>query len=462
MPTVTMPQLGESVAEGTIGKWLKQVGETVTVGEPIVEVVTDKVNAEVPSPFDGVLTKILVEEGATVPNEAEIAVIEAAGAASATAQTASAPAPSAAAPSQAPAPTAPAPSAPTAVQTAPVPAAAPAAPAAVAPAPTVDVTESLAAYTGRMTPSVRRLAREHGVDLARVSGTGFNGRVTRDDIEAYIAAGGNGSAPAAATPAASPAAVPAAPASTPAPAAPAATPPAPGQDYLKPLSKMRKGIAAQMTRASAVPTAYETVEVDMSAVMRLRDRNKRAYQEREGISLSYVAFVSKAAVEALRKQPDLNSHWTEEGHWIRSAINLGIAVAVEDGLMVPVVRDADSLSIHGLNKAINEVAARTRSGRLKATDVGGGTFTVDNTGWTGSILTLPILNVPEIAILTMEAIVKKPVVIDSPAGDSIAIRPMMAMVLGFDHRATDGAQAGRFLTDVKRWLESVHDQTPVW
>jgi 2-oxoisovalerate dehydrogenase E2 component (dihydrolipoyl transacylase) len=241
-----------------------------------------------------------------------------------------------------------------------------------------------------------------------------------------------------------------------------ATPAGPGQDYLKPLSKLRKGIAAQMTRANAVPTAYETVEVDMSAVIRVRDRNKRAYQEREGISLSFVAFVSKASVEALRKQPDLNSHWTDEGHWIRSAINLGIAVAVEDGLMVPVVRDADTLSIHGLNKAINEVAARTRAGKLKATDIGGGTFTVDNTGWTGSILTMPILNVPEVAILTMEAIVKKPVVIESPAGDSIAIRPMMAMVLGFDHRATDGAQAGRFLTDVKQWLESVDDQTPIW
>jgi 2-oxoisovalerate dehydrogenase E2 component (dihydrolipoyl transacylase) len=311
-----------------------------------------------------------------------------------------------------------------------------------------------------MTPSVRRLAREHGVDLAKVAGTGFGGRVTRDDIEAYVAASGNGStaqAPAAPTPAPAPASAQA-PASAPAPATPAG----PGQDYLKPLSKLRKGIAAQMTRANAVPTAYETVEVDMSAVIRVRDKNKRAYQEREGISLSFVAFVSKASVEALRKQPDLNSHWTDEGHWIRSAINLGIAVAVEDGLMVPVVRDADTLSIHGLNKAINEVAARTRAGKLKATDIGGGTFTVDNTGWTGSILTMPILNVPEVAILTMEAIVKKPVVIESPAGDSIAIRPMMAMVLGFDHRATDGAQAGRFLTDVKQWLESVDDQTPIW
>jgi 2-oxoisovalerate dehydrogenase E2 component (dihydrolipoyl transacylase) len=312
-----------------------------------------------------------------------------------------------------------------------------------------------------MTPAVRRLAREHGVDLSRVAGTGFNGRVTRDDVLGYVAA--NGSTPGAAPVASS------APAASQAPAAPAqpaastaAAPAGPGQDYKKTLSKMRQGIAAQMTRASAVPTAYETVEVDMSAVMRLRDRTKRAYQEREGIGLSYVAFVTKAAITGLRKQPDLNSHWTDDGHWVRAAINVGIAVAVDDGLMVPVVRDADTLSIHGLNKAINEVAARTRAGKLKAGDIGGGTFTVDNTGWTGSILTLPILNVPEVAILTMEAIVKKPVVVETPGGDAIAIRPMMAMVLGFDHRATDGAQAGRFLTDVKQWLESVDDQTPIW
>jgi 2-oxoglutarate dehydrogenase E2 component (dihydrolipoamide succinyltransferase) len=464
MPTVTMPQLGESVAEGTIGKWLKQVGDAVAVGEPIVEVVTDKVNAEVPSPFEGVLTKILVEEGATVPNEAEIAVIEAVGSAAATEAPAPAPAAAPAPPAPAAAPSEPAPAAAVPAPAAPAPAPAPVAVPVGTAAPAASASTALAEYSGRMTPAVRRLAREHSIDLARVPGTGFNGRVTRDDVLGYVAANGNGTA--ASTAEGSAPAAPAAQSPVPAPApagAPAgAATPTPGQDYLKPLSKLRKGIAAQMTRANAVPTAYETVEVDMSAVIRLRDKAKRAYQEREGISLSFVAFVSKASVEALRKQPDLNSHWTEEGHWIRSAINLGIAVAVDDGLMVPVVRDADGLSIHGLNKAINEVAARTRTGKLKASDIGGGTFTVDNTGWTGSILTLPILNVPEVAILTMEAIVKKPVVIESPAGDSIAIRPMMAMVLGFDHRATDGAQAGRFLTDVKRWLESVDDQTPIW
>ncbi len=456
MPTVTMPQLGESVAEGTIGKWLKQVGEHVELGEPIVEVVTDKVNAEVPSPFAGTLTKILVAEGQTVPNDADIAIIETGDVAAVSAPAAS-PAPAAASPAPAAASQASPPPATPASVTAPVPPPAAMAPPPSAPAVAIPVAAG-ARYEGRMTPAVRRLAREHAVDLALVPGSGFAGRVTRDDVLAYVAANGNGSAPT--LPAAS--AAPEAAAPTPSAAAGAATPATPGSDYLKPLSQMRRGIAAQMTRASAVPTAYETVEVDMSSVVRLRDRYKRSYQEREGIGLSFVAFVTKAAVEGLRRQPDLNSHWTDDGHWIRAAINIGVAVAVEDGLMVPVIRDADGLSIHGLNKAINEVAARTRNKKLKASDIGGGTFTVDNTGWTGSILTLPILNVPEIAILTMEAIVKKPVVIEAPTGDSIAIRPMMAMVLGFDHRATDGAQAGRFLTDVKRWLESVDDATPIW
>jgi 2-oxoisovalerate dehydrogenase E2 component (dihydrolipoyl transacylase) len=224
---------------------------------------------------------------------------------------------------------------------------------------------------------------------------------------------------------------------------------------------MRKAIATQMTRSLSVPVAYSTVEVDMSSVVRVREAKKRSYQAREGIGLSFVSFVTKATVEALRKHPDLNGHYTEEGHWRRKRINVGVAVAVDDGLVVPVIHDADGLSIHGLNRAINDLADRARANRLKLDDIQGGTFTVDNTGWTGSVLTQPIINVPEIGILTMEAIVKRPVVVESPAGDSIAIRPMMNMVLGFDHRATDGAQAGVFLADVKRWLESVDDQTPI-
>jgi 2-oxoisovalerate dehydrogenase E2 component (dihydrolipoyl transacylase) len=225
---------------------------------------------------------------------------------------------------------------------------------------------------------------------------------------------------------------------------------------------MRRAIAAQMTRSLGVPAAYITIEVDMTAVVRRREAVKREYQAREGVSLSYVAFVTKACVEALRKHPDFNAHWTDEGHWRRQAVNVGIAVAVEDGLVVPVVKGADGLSLHGLNVAINDLAERARTGKLRMDDIQGGTFTVDNTGWTGSILTLPIINIPEVAIVTMENIVKRPVVVETPAGDSIAIRHMMNMCLGIDHRATDGAQGGRFLADIRRWLESVDDQTSIW
>jgi 2-oxoisovalerate dehydrogenase E2 component (dihydrolipoyl transacylase) len=239
-------------------------------------------------------------------------------------------------------------------------------------------------------------------------------------------------------------------------------PPAAAADSLKPMTQMRKAIAAQMTRALQVPHAYTTIEVDMSAVVRHREANKRAYQEREGVGLSYVAFVTKATVEALRRHPDMNGHWTDEGLWRRKAINVGIAVAVDDGLVVPVIKDADGLSIHGLNRAINDLADRARTNRLRLDDIQGGTFTVDNTGWTGSNLTMPIINVPEIAIVTMEAIVKRPVVIETPDGDVIGVRSMMNMVLAIDHRATDGAQAGAFLKTVRQWLESVSADTSIW
>ena len=289
-----------------------------------------------------------------------------------------------------------------------------------------------------------------------MNGTGHAGRITREDILAYVEAQRTGRAPAPAAPTPAPAAAPA----TSRPAAPA--PVSLAADSLKPQTPMRKAIAAQMTRALSVPVAYTLVEVDMSAVIARREAAKAEYQAREGMNLSFVAFVTKAAVEALRAHPDLNAHYTEEGHWRRKAINVGVAVAVDDGLVVPVIRDADSLSIHGLNRAINETAVRARANKLRLDDVAGGTFTVDNTGWTGSVITQPIINVPEVAILTMEAIVRRPVVVDAGSGEAIAIRPMMNMVLGFDHRATDGAQAGRFIADVKRWLESVGPETPIW
>jgi 2-oxoisovalerate dehydrogenase E2 component (dihydrolipoyl transacylase) len=225
---------------------------------------------------------------------------------------------------------------------------------------------------------------------------------------------------------------------------------------------MRKAIAAQMTKALAIPVAYTVVEVDMSGVVALRDANKAAYQSREGIGLTYDAVVAKATVEALKAHADFNAHYTDEGHWRRAAVNLGIAVAIDDGLVVPVIKDADRLSINGLNHQIRDLADKSRASKLTLDDISGGTFTLDNTGWTGSLITQPIINAPQVGILTMESIVRRPVVVATPNGDAIAVKPMMYMCLGFDHRATDGAQAGKFINDVKRWLESVDSTLSIW
>ena len=448
MAKVTMPQLGESVAEGTIGRWLKKPGDRVEKYEPLVEVITDKVNAEVPSPFAGTLTAILAEEGATVPNEAPIAEIETADGADAP-EVSAAPAAGGAAPSD-------------------LPAAAPsaAAPSAIPAAPLVAVGDPEA----RTTPAVRRLLREHGLTAEQVRGTGGGGRITREDVLAVVEAIRTGAAPAVPAPAASapapaplPAALPAL--GRPAPAAPAGTAVVfpPGTDeVLVPLTRMRTGIAAQMTRALQVPHAYVHVEVDATNLVRLRESLRRDYQAGEGLSLSFVPFVVKAAVEALKRNPTFNATWTEQGLTAKRRINMGVAVAVDDGLIVPVIRDVDQLSINGINRAIAEVAARARAKKLRLDDFGGGTFTVDNTGWFGSNLTMPIINVPEVAILTMEAITKRPVVVETPQGDVIAIRPVMNMVIGIDHRANDGAQAGFFLRDVKAWLEGVGPDTAVY
>ena len=514
MAKVTMPQLGESVAEGTIGKWLKKPGDHVAKYEPLLEVITDKVNAEVPSPFEGTLKEILVEEGATVPNNAEIAVIDEGGAASEPAA-AAAPAakaearatPAAAAPPPAAAASAPAP--------APAPAAAPAAMASsAAPSASAPMGHGPAGsderpasddITGgsdaRMTPAVRRLLREHGLTAAMIVGSGGGGRITRDDVTDYVesqrtgkpigsqnAAGGGTPAPApvaaptaapAPAPAPAPAAMPAAPSAAPASGGPAGAAasgaPARGgfasqrvvfpdgaDEVLVPATQMRKGIAAQMTKALQVPHAYVEMEVDVTGLVRLRDREKGGYQAREGLSLSFVPFIVKAAAEGLKRHPALNAHYTEQGLVAKRHINVGIAVAVDDGLIVPVVRDVDGLSISGLNKAIADVSARARAGHLRVDDFGGGTFTVDNTGWLGSNLTMPIINVPEVAILTMEDIRKRPVVVETKDGDVIAIRPIMNMVLAIDHRANDGAGATALLRDIKAWLEGVGPETPIY
>jgi 2-oxoisovalerate dehydrogenase E2 component (dihydrolipoyl transacylase) len=488
---VTMPQLGESVAEGTIGKWLKQPGDTVAKYEPLLEVITDKVNAEVPSPFAGVLKEILAEEGATVPNNAEIAVIETedeAGGAG--------PEPVAlekeAAPSEVDsggpqvevadkAATGPAGSDETTPAPAPKPeqperaaaAAAPAAPSATAPAP---------AATGdadaRMSPAVRRLLREHELTAAQIVGTGQGGRITRDDVLAVVERMRTGEPAPAAAPTAPAAAAPA-PAQAPATAAPAApaapagaragTPsvtriefPAGADEVLVPMTQMRKGIAAQMTRALQAPHAYVQMEVDATRLVNLRERIKKDYQAKEGISISYVPFVVKASAEALKRNPTFNAHWTDDGLLAKRRINIGVAVAVDEGLIVPVIRDADTLSIHGLNQAITDVANRARANKLRVDDFGGGTFTVDNTGYLGTNLVMPILNVPEVGIVTMEAITKRPVVVSTPDGDVIAIRPVMNMVLAVDHRANDGAGGAALLRDIKAWLEAVGTEISIY
>ena len=507
---VTMPQLGESVAEGTIGKWLKKPGDHVAKYEPLLEVITDKVNAEVPSPFEGVLKEILVEEGATVPNNAEIAVIDE-GAAAATSAAGKSDAPAATA-GAAPAAAAEAPAAKPAEQTPAQPAAQPAPTPATnaAASPMASSSPSASPAHGpagsdersphelpgnadaRMTPAVRRLLREHGLTAAMIVGTGGGGRITREDVTDFVESqrtgqpvgkqnAGGGAAVAAPTGAAAlapagpgraaEAQAPAAPAAAAAGApakAPAATAgpsiafPEGADEVLVPMTQMRKGIAAQMTRALQVPHAYVQMEVDVSNLVRFRERNKRDYQAREGLPLSFVPFVVKASAEALKRNPTFNAHWTDDGLLAKRRINIGIAVAVDGGLIVPVIRDVDSQSIHGLNRAIADVSERTRAGHLRVDDFGGGTFTVDNTGWLGTNMVMPIINVPEVGIVTMDRITKRPVVLETPEGDVIGIRSVMNMVLGVDHRANDGAGGAALLRDIKAWLEGVGTETPIY
>jgi len=343
----------------------------------------------------------------------------------------------------------------------------------------------------RMTPAVRRLLREHGLTAGMIVGTGGGGRITREDVTDYVesqrtgkpvgrqdsaVAPSNGQTPAIGA-AAAPASSAPAPAAPSAPSGPTAAPqaarpattagqgiefPEGADEVLVPMTQMRKGIAAQMTRALQVPHAYVQMEVDVTSLVRLRDKQKRDYQAREGLSLSFVPFVVKASAEALKRNPTFNAHWTEGGLLAKRRINIGIAVAVDGGLIVPVIRDVDLLSISGINKAIAEVSDRTRAGHLRVDDFGGGTFTVDNTGWLGTNMVMPIINVPEVGIVTMDRITKRPVVVETPDGDVIGIRSIMNMVLGVDHRANDGAGGAALLRDIKAWLESVGPDTAIY
>ena len=491
--TIKMPQLGESVTEGTIERWLVKEGDTVEQYDPLFEVVTDKVNAEVPAEVAGKITKIMVADGETVKVGTPLAEIETNGAAAAEVPAEAAPAADAPAtevaaaepepPAAAAAESAPAPK--TASDPAPTPAAEPEPAAATAAreeapaeAPADGAPPSPASDgSARMTPAVRRLVREHDVDIAQLRGSGAGGRVTRDDVLAFIekgapaatpeqptaAAAEESPAPAAATPPASPAAEPASP---PAPA-PAYRPPAQmaapsGGDVEVPMSQMRKGIARKMTQVKqTVPHAYTVVEVDMTNVVRWRGANNEAFRAREGASLSYVAVVVKAVTETLRQHPTLNSQFAEDKIVLKHELNIGIAVAVENGLIVPVIRNADQLSISGVNQRIRDLSARANTNKLRLDELQGGTFTVNNTGWFGSVSSMPIINAPEVAILSMEAIVKRPAVIEVDGADVIAVREVMNMTCSFDHRVLDGAQVGAFLADVRKRLEGWSRETPI-
>ena len=419
---IKMPQLGESVTEGTVEKWLKSEGDFVKRDEPIVEVVTDKVNAEIPSPFEGKLVKITVTEGETVRVGAVIAQIETAGA--------SAGAPGASAPAPAKEPAAPHPE----VPAAPAPRSGAPAPAAARPA-TAPAGADGNNDRARLSPAVRKLAAEHGIDAATLRGSGMGGRVTRDDVLAALESD-----------AAAPSARPAAPApSTPRPARVDGA-----REEVVKLGSMRKAIAEHMVRSLATsPHAWTLQEVDVTNLVRYRASEKEGFRARHGVSLTYLPFVVQIVCDAIKQFPWLNSTWSDEGVLLKHYINMGIAVSIPDGLIVPVLKDADQLGFTELVRSINDLVERARTKQLKPDDVQGGTFTLNNTGSTGSVASQPIINQPQAAILTTESIVKRPVVI----GDGIAVRDMMNICLSFDHRIIDGMMAGQFLSTVKKRLE---------
>ena len=482
-----MPQLGETVTEGTVGRWLKKSGDTVAKYEPLLEVETDKVASEIPSPFAGTLSKIMAEEGTTVPVGAPLCEILAAGETSAIAAPLSA-APASGSPAS---------------EAAPQPSPAP--PAAAKPAITEPAAaESQSAGNGaRYSPAVRRLARMHHIDLSGLAGSGRGGRLTARDVIAHVesaevkqaptqAAAGTAQAQPTVAPAQAPSAVPAqspaaartqpsaaaapaqaaAPAATaaaPTPAAPPAqtagtpikvaaaqvqplpvAPPGP-EDTVVRLSQMRKTIAERMVLSkTTIPHAWSMVEVDVTNLVKWRTKEKDAFKAREGVALTYLPIVIQAVCAAIREYPTVNASWTGESIILRKHINVGVAVDIDEGLVVPVVRDADRYSLAGLAATINDLVSKARSRKLTLDDLSDGTITVDNTGSLGSIASVPIINPPQAAIVTMEAIVRRPWVVE----DAIAIRHIMNVCLSLDHRILDGAVASHFLQAVKKRLET--------
>jgi 2-oxoisovalerate dehydrogenase E2 component (dihydrolipoyl transacylase) len=426
---VTMPQLGESVTEGTITRWLKAEGDEVEIDEPLAEVDTDKVNAELPSPVAGKIEKFLVSEGTTVDVGTEIVLVAAEGDAPAT---------------DAPPQENVADAAPTEEF--------PAADTEAQPVVDEDSPATLTSRSGgngrgeikdaetlrltRSSPVVRRLAEEYNVKIADVPGSGTGGRVTRKDIEGYIKEGGAEREAATGQPAPEP--------------GPERVPVYEG-DRVQDLTGIRRAIANRMAASKReAPHAWTMVEVDISGLVALREREKNAFEEREGVKLTYLPFIVKAVVESLKENPVLNSVWDGDRIILRKRVNIGVAVDLEDALIVPVIPDADELNITGLTRRIDDLVKRARAGELGTEDISGGTFTVNNPGSLGSVVSTPIINHPQAAILSAEAIVKRPVVLD----DAIAIRSMMNLEVSFDHRVLDGGAALRFLGAVKGRLEA--------
>ena len=484
MADITLPQLGETVTEGTITRWFKKVGDAVAADEPLFEVSTDKVDTEVPSPVAGTLTEIRVKEGDTVPVGTVIAVVGAASGASVQPAPAAAPAPIVQ-PAPAPAPVA---------QPAPAPAPAPVAQPAPAPAPVAQpapVMQPAAASVATATrtaipasvsnkllsPVVRRLVSEHGIDVNALVGTGPGSRITREDVLDFIDK--NGSAPkvAAPAPAQAPAPAPAPvaqPAQAPAPAPVAhiapATPAAPRvaappakftaaseRETVVSLSKIRRLTASHMIMSQAVSAhAFSVVEVDYANVDATRSEVKDQFKQSEGFTLTYLPFIARAIVDALAEYPNLNASIEGDNLVVHNYVDLGIAVDLEfQGLLVPVVRSADGKRLRAIAREISDLATRARSRKLTPDEIQGGTFTISNNGSAGSVLTMPIINQPQVAIMSTDAIVRKPVVARLSDGtESIAIHPVGNLAMSWDHRAFDGAYAAGFLAKVKRVLET--------
>jgi len=440
---VLMPQMGESIAEGTLSKWLKKVGDAVKRDEPLFEISTDKVDAEIPSPSAGVLAEIKVQEGETVPVQTLVAVLETEKGAAASAPAA---APAAPAPKPEPAP---------AASAAPAPAPSPT-PAAPRPAPQPAPAPVAAGGNGetaedrlrrKSTPLVRKIAAEHQVDISQIPGTGFAGRVTKQDILGFIEQAPARTAPTPGTRSPAPAGI-----------EHPATEPWPG-DRVAPWSKIRKITADHMIMSRRVSAHVASFfEIDYTQVARLRTKHKASYAER-GVNLTFLAFIAKACAANLRKHPVINAAVSGESTIYRSDINIGIAVALDWGLIVPVVKRADELSLLGLARAINDLGERARTKKLSPDEIQRGTFTITNPGGFGPYAGIPIINQPQVAILGVGTIEKRPKVVTQDDGaDAIAIRTMGMLTMSYDHRVVDGADADKFLADVKATLQNFPEQ----